>query len=268
MNPYSFILDDLEWSFSKLQCYNRCPYNFYLEYIKRIPKVENGFAQYGSFCHDLLERYANGELMEFELLQKYKDDFHIYVTEHFPYNKYSDIRDTYYDGGYTYFESFEGFNDLKILEVESKTNFNIGKYRFVGIIDLVTKNDDGTIDIIDHKSKDLKTPRKSRWESPEERVKTELYEYIRQLYIYSIPIIEKYKKHPKNLIFNCFRKQNWIKTPFDINDYEESKQWALDTIERIYSDEKMNERYEKSYFCENICSARHYCSFTSKYIGE
>lgn len=264
------MLDDKSWiwSFSRLSTFDRCPYNFYLDYIKKVDKSQNAFSQYGTFVHDILERYARDELLIFELLDEYKENFTANVTYDFPPNRYVDLAQTYFQGGYEYLSKFEGFGNYETLEVEKEVKFNIDKYPFIGYIDLVVKNKNGGIEIVDHKSKDLSKPRKSTWEDIEKRRKSELYEYLRQLYIYAIPLIEHENITPEYLNFNCFRKSKWIKIKFDIDDYEESKQWALDVINRIYADENMKEVYNKDFFCNFICGVGHYCPSSNKFLGE
>lgn len=268
MNPYSFIIDDFKnWSFSRLSSFSRCPYEFYLSYIKKVDQSQNAFAQYGTFIHKLLEEYAKNELLIFELLDKYKEEFALNVTCDFPPNKYVNLNKTYFDGGNEYFSKFEGFDEYEILDVEKEVKFKIDKYPFIGYIDLIVKNKDGDIKIIDHKSKDLSQPQKKRWADVEKRRNSELYEYLRQLYIYAIPLIEQEGIIPKYLCFNCFRKKKFLKIQFDMVDYEESKQWALNTINNIYADKDMKKTYDSYYFCNYICGVRHFCPKSDKFLG-
>ena len=44
---------------------------FKLQYIDKVPQEQNSFAEYGTHCHSLLERWAKGELMSFELADAY-----------------------------------------------------------------------------------------------------------------------------------------------------------------------------------------------------
>lgn len=261
------MIDEMRWSFSRLMTYNTCPYSFYLQYIKKVNQDQNGFSQYGTFVHELLERYAKDELMIFELLDEYNDKFTQNVTCDFPPNKYVDLAQSYYQCGYDYFANFNGFDNYKIIEVEKEVKFKIDKYPFIGYIDLLVENNKGEVEIIDHKSKDLSKPQKKKWEDVETRRNTEFYQYLRQLYIYSIPLVEQESIIPKYLNFNCFRKSRWIQIPFDMNDYNESKQWALDVINHIYADETMTNVYNKEFFCNFICGVSHYCPSSNKFLG-
>ena len=118
------MLDESQWiwSFSRLTTYDRCPYGFYLQYIKQLEQEENAFAQYGSFMHELLEKYAKDEILIFELLDEYKKKYNEKVTHDFPPNKYVILADTYYENGENYFSEFEGFNDYEMLEVEKEVH--------------------------------------------------------------------------------------------------------------------------------------------------
>lgn len=263
MHPYEFMLDDMKFSFSSLTTYERCPYNFYLNYILKKENMENGFSQYGTFCHSLLEQYAKGEIPVYSLLNTYKEKFDDEVILQFPYNRYVDLREKYYENGIEYFREFEGFDDYEILGVEKEVNFKIGKYNMTGIIDLVVRNKEGKIEILDHKSKDLKMPPKKKWQ--EDRYNTELYHYLRQLYIYSVAIFDEYGEYPSHLNFNCFRIRKWFRIPFEKPDYDESVEWVTKTIEKIYSDYVMADRYENKFFCNNICSSRRVCDYSDSY---
>lgn len=261
------MLDDMVFSFSRISTYNRCPHNFYLQYIKRVDQTQNAFAEYGTFCHELLEKYLSGKLMIFELLPEYEDKFTQNVLHDFPPNRYVDLAVTYFEGGQEYFSNFDGFPQYEVVEVERKVEFKIDKYPFIGYIDLIAKDGNGDIHIVDHKSKELKQPQKKRWADVEVRRSTEFYEYLRQLYIYCIPIIEQDKIIPKYLCFNCFRKSKFIKMPFDMDDYEESKQWALNIIKDMYADTTMDKKYDNKWFCNVLCGVKEFCPSSDRYLG-
>ena len=262
------MLDEMTWSFSRLTTYERCPYAFYLQYIKKINQTQNAFSEYGTFCHNLLEKYFNNKLMVFELLGEYEDKFTQYILHDFPPNRYVDLEESYFEQGKEYFSNFDGLPKFKALEVEKKVRFRIDKYEFVGYIDLVAEDKTGKLHVIDHKSKELSQPRKSNWEKVETRRKSELYKYIRQLYIYCIPIIEQEGRVPNYLHFNSFRKGKWVKIPFDKNDYEESKQWALNIIKSIYNDKDMRGIYGNDWFCNVLCGVKEFCPQSDKFLGE
>jgi hypothetical protein len=242
LSNHELILSDIKWSFSKLNLFETCRYAFYQQYILERKGVMNAFAQFGSCSHIVLEKYAKGQLEIFELLNEYKEIYDTIVTEKFPRNKYKDLNQSYYEAGYQYFQEFEGFGDNKILGVEKEVSFKIEDYRFGGYIDLVLEDKNSDIIVVDHKSKSKM--------SGEEKDK-----YLKQLYLYCIPLIEEYKKYPKYLKFNMIRYQDWITEEFNVDKLEETKNWAINIIETIFKEEKFLP-YSSKYFCSNICSFR------------
>jgi hypothetical protein len=239
----NFFVRDFNWSFSKLNCFDTCKYAFYLQYIEENKGIDNSFGQFGTHCHKILEKYANNELEIFELLPEYEMTYWETVTEKFPPNKYKDLGESYFNQGLEYFENFEGFDEYEILGVEEEVKFKIGEFNFTGFIDLVLRKD-GII-INDHKSKSKLS-------------KKEKEKYLKQLYLYSIPIKEKYGEYPKELWFNMIRFNEIIKEQFQMNKLEETKEWALNSINSILN-EKDWKPTNSDYFCRFICGVRELC---------
>ena len=78
-----FVMDTMTWSFSRLNSYYNCAYEWYLHYLE-CNKSENGFfGEYGSLIHKILEKYTNGELSLFELNQYYEDNFNDCILENY-----------------------------------------------------------------------------------------------------------------------------------------------------------------------------------------
>lgn len=271
MSNYSERLKNKRWSFSSVNSYENCPRGFYLNYIKSVKKVQNAFAEWGSFIHELLEHYYKGELEFFELSQVYKEEYDNHIKERFPPNKYVDLNESYKESGFGYLDNFEGLPDYyEVVAVEQEVNLVIEGYKFMGYIDLVIRDKtDGKFIVYDHKSK-------SKFKN-----KKELSEYARQLYLYSIYIYETYGEYPKALTFNMFRAGEENSIVFDLNDYELAKQWFVSTIEKILTDEKFLDKiaiqYKKTgkklkdykredFFCGNLCSTRCSCLRSKDYV--
>ena len=77
----SFIIDAMTWSFSRLNSFDNCPYEWRLNYIDNEKRKDNFFAQFGSLCHGILEDYAKNKLSLFEVSDAYEDRFPKMVTE-------------------------------------------------------------------------------------------------------------------------------------------------------------------------------------------
>lgn len=220
---------------------------FKLQYIDRAYRDDNAFAQYGTWCHKILERYAKGQLPLIAMAEAYENGYDTAVTKPWPpFPK--GMPEKYYEQGLNYFESFDGFGEqYEILSVEEKFELDIGGYPFIGLADLVLKDKDtGEITVVDHKSKSSSTMDK------------DLPTYRRQLYIYAAYVKKKYGVFPKYLKFNLFRENEWVTEEFSQEAFDETMRWVVDTIESILfeADWKVS---CSSYFCRFVCSVFNDC---------
>lgn len=264
MQDYKELLDGMTWSFSRVTSFSHCPKMFKLTYIDRKDKLPNSFADYGTFLHELLESYYLGETDLWDLLPRYKNEFANSVTSEFPPNKYVNLQQSYFDAGLKYLESFEDpWNDCEVLGVEQQVLTEVGGYKFVGYIDLVLRDPQGRIIIVDHKSR-------AKFKNAQER-----REYLHQLYLYSIHIKETYGEYPYKLVFNVFRFGVLDETLFDEKELEVTKEWFVSEIQKIYNDnnfkdaialrykaqgKKLKEFKKDDFFCNHICSVRRSCN--------
>ena len=272
MSEIGFILDDMKWSYSRIRLFFECPYAYYLQYVLCKPASENAFGEYGNFIHKILEKYYKGELTLFELVDYYTENYGEAVRHAFPPNSYVDLNTKYFEEGLKYFDSFEGF-DEEILGVEVQYDFKLGKYDFTGIIDVESKSGDLYI-INDHKSKSrLHKTRLTSKDNPQDWIRLVDGRFIprdlvRQLYIYSIPFNERYGRYPDLLRFNMFRINDWYTVEFNMDDFEEAKEWATKTIEDIYNTtEFICSKPSNDFFCNYICSMGTYCKNSNRYLG-
>ena len=58
-----FLLDAMDWSYSRVSSFDQCPHMFNLTYLQCKDRVENAFAQWGSLGHSLLERYFRQQFL-------------------------------------------------------------------------------------------------------------------------------------------------------------------------------------------------------------
>jgi hypothetical protein len=251
----SLIISDFTWSFSRLNCYYTCPYSAKLQYVDCIKGEDNFFGQFGTFSHKLLERYFKGELSLFELTDEYENTYFDVIICPPPRHKTADIGQNYFDEGYEYFSNFEGFADYEIISVEEKIKFEINGYKFITIPDLIVRNLNKRIEIVDHKSEDLKEPKREFT-----KVSEKFEEKIRQLYLNSYAVHLRYGEYPEFLNFNIFRKGRWIKHPFNMDEYNDTIKWAMDTIDKYKKETKWSPKSEY-YYCSHICNFRNMCDF-------
>ena len=248
-----FLLDTMTWSFSRLNSFYNCPHEWYERYVM-CQKGENGiFGEFGGCCHKVLEKYEKGEISLFEISQEYEKLFSEMVVHDAPPNKYTDIKQSYFDKGLDYFDNIDlDLENYEILGVEKEVKFQIANKDFIGYIDLLLKEKStGKIIILDHKSasiKFLKNGNISKSDKPHVR------EFIRQLCLYAKPVLEEYG-HVDGLWWNLFKDKNWLKLPFNKEDYDEAIKWAEDTIKLIENETEFLCNPD-AYYCWNLCSQR------------
>lgn len=238
------IIDDMDWSFSRLNSFYSCKKIWYLTYIMKRNERTNFFSEYGTFIHNILEKYNKNQLEIFELLQYFEKFYLDEVKTIAPPNKFRDLNDLYYSQAIDFFSEFNGYND-ETIGAELKFSFikNIlGKNRkFIGVIDRLSKDENGYV-ITDYKSK-------AKFSSKKEQKK-----YARQLYMYSYAVKEMFGEFPYLLKFEHFRKNTVTKIFFNTEDFNETFFWIENTIDLIYNENLFSET-ENEFFCGNLCGA-------------
>ena len=279
MNDYDedqFIIGTMEYSFSRLHSFYNCQREWHQVYIDCESKESSAMAQFGSLVHKILEMYAKGELEIFELSQYYEEHFAENVTYDFPRNQYVDLREKYYSQGLDYFDNIDlDLERYEVLGVERKEEFKIGDYDCIGFIDLLLRDKEtGEIIILDHKSASIGILKSGKIAKKD---REHFENFKKQLYLYSIPIIEQYG-HVDKLKWNLFRDQKYIEIPWDKKEYEESIEWAKDTITAIENEKEwgINPELEKAmadgkyppFYCMNLCSQRWTCPVKLQYLED
>lgn len=242
------------YSYSKIRSFYCCPYYFFKNYFDKpedfVPEG-HGTSDFGNYVHMILEKYAKGELAEYELYQYYVDNYGKYVRSSFvtqitdDFSK--DLWYVYYEGGKKYFAEFTGFGDLEILESEYEFYEEIeNSFILHGKVDLICRDKEGKLVIIDHKSK-------SRFKN-----KAEKKEYSKQLYLYSHAVHSKYKEFPSTIGFNMFRTNQSIKFKFDYQEYNQTMDWLVRSVNEIENCVEFP-AYPGTFYCNNFCTFRAIC---------
>lgn len=251
---YRPLIEDMTWSYSRIKCFDDCPYRFFLTYICGIEERPMFYASYGSFMHRLLERYYKGELTPEEMRLKYLLDFRNSVAGERP--KESTVYN-YINQGAAYLADFKPIK-CRPVAIEKKLDFTVRGEKFTGFSDLVGVCDDtDELWIVDHKSRDLK--QRSNRKKPTVS-DAELDQYLRQLYLYAVPVREMFGKYPDMLVFNCFRTNTVISEPFSEPAFNAALDWAKNKIEEIKNTEDFHP-YIDYFQCRYICGVGHECCF-------
>lgn len=252
-------IDNMVWSFSRLQAFNSCRYAWYLQYLEEQESMENAYAQFGTLCHKTIEKFLKGELDMFSAGQYYKDHYTEEVTCDFPNNKYVDLNEKMYMQGQEYFDNIMfDFDKYEVLGVEKELLFNLGAYKFKGYADAVFRDKEtGEVILCDQKTTSFKYLKNGDVSSTN---KEHFHEFVLQEYLYCQPLIEEYGKVDW-LTWNMIRDKKIIKIPFSQQNYLEAQAWAINTITEIENELLWLPDTTQSYRCSVICNHRDKCMY-------
>ena len=252
---YRPLIEDMVFSYSRLECFEACPYRWFLKYITGCEEEPRFYSSYGSLMHSLLQRYYIGFLKARDLPEAFLEEFSDQVRGERPSDS---IVQKYISSGLSYLRGFQPlpFNPIA---VEAKLDFEVCGVPFTGIIDFLGEKD-GNVYIVDHKSRDLK-PRSKRKKPTQNDM--ELDEMLRQLYIYAEGVRRVFGKYPAALCFNCFRNGTLIEEPFDVEACQKALSWASNLIETI-KDEEDFAPYIDFFPCRWLCGVSSQCVYNGR----
>ena len=261
MNNYKKILDKIAYSPSSLNQYDECPYAFFMNKIQMIKGDGNAYAEIGSFGHQLCENYlkdkATLEEVLIDCIENFDDHVTYEITESSKEKKYMALCE-FLSG----FDKEEFDKTYEILAVEKRFHWKIGKHKMVGVADLILRRkSDNKIILVDHKSSDHFLKKNGEVLKSKEDV---YRKYVRQMYIYADAMkhSEDFGFFPDYIVWNHFLDEGRLTVvPFDKDVYDESIQWVLDTIKKIYKDTEFLPHM--SYvMCNQLCNYRDgYCEY-------
>lgn len=259
---YAPLFDGMSWSYSRITAFEDCPYKFYLKYIcyPNVKEAPRFYASYGSFVHDILEKYFLGKIKHEDMQMAFLTGFEGAVKGYRPKQK---TVNSYIADGSSFFSSFSGF-PYKTIAVEDVFNFEVNDTRFNGRLDYIGENTDGDLVIVDHKSRNLKERSKRKKPTLNDM---EIDKMLRQLYLYSYGVERATGKLPKKLCFNCFRCKIFIEEDFDGGAYKDTMNWAIKTIDDI---KKTTDFYPNVdyFYCNNICGVEYDCLYAQSEFGK
>lgn len=235
--------------------FKKCKYKFYLIYIEKVDKRQKFYAAYGKFIHSILEKYFRREFTEQECLDYYIENFEYEVVE----DVKESTREKLFMAGIDYFSQLEWtYSDYEVLGVEKKVHFKIGKYKFIGFIDVLLRHKiTGEITVLDHKTGEFPLGKKGFVL----KNKIEDYEnYKRQMYLYSLAVFNEYGVYPTNLKWNYTRSCQELILPFLLDEYEATQNFILDIISEIIKEKKFDA--EPNYVnCKMLCDVEDECEY-------
>ena len=260
------IKPDHRYSYSQLSSFSECPFGYYLKQIEEKEELPNAFAQQGKLIHDLLNRWAKGELTKEQLPIVYDQTYSQAVQASFPRMlSAKGYTEKTRQLGLDYFKNFQGFPGFSIVSSEEEFDMPFkltdGTTRpFLAYVDLILRNDfTNGLYVVDHKSKSWATFRKER---------DSMY---KQQYLYSYFVHEKYGEWPEVLMFSLFKENGKTdEREFSMDEYNKTLEWATKAIHTIESYDildwmeckKQKTVGKPDMFCEYICGTRQYCPYS------
>lgn len=126
----------MQYSHSRVESFKGCPYKYKLRYQDRLKTIPNQDANNALICGNTIHTGAEKDLLE--ALEFYKSNYYVLTDLHI--NEIIKFE-------YLIPKIKDLLTDINIYAQE----YLINTKRFKGIVDLITKNDDGTVDVFDFK---------------------------------------------------------------------------------------------------------------------
>lgn len=256
MSVYKNLLDGMVWSYSRLTAYEHCPFSWYRRYIEGEAGEGSFYADNGKAMHEVFDALIKGKV-------SFEDAPSLYLEKYEAITAYvkQDIMDKTFDTCINYLCNIDEnvLDDYEVVGSEIKLDFLVHDYHFTGFVDLLLRDKDGNLIIVDHKSSDHFLKKNGE---PYAKTKEQFENYTKQMGLYCKGINQMYGEMPTKIVFHHF-KNDGILTVIPVNErlIEEAVAWCLGVIEKIYKDETF-EAKPKTGFCYRLCDYRKDCEYT------
>lgn len=205
----------MRYSHSRVECHNNCPYQYKLRYVDHIKTISVPEPNNALICGNTIHKGAETDLK---------------TAIEFYYSNYPIINDNHINEVIKFECLIPKIHEILANVNVYKKEFRINTNRFIGIVDLITKNNDGSVDVFDYKYS-------NNYEHYAESPQLHLYKYfleqigfkVRKLGFIFIPKISIRQKQEENLY--QFRKRL----------QEELRNSEIKIIEIQYNAEKVAE---------------------------
>ncbi len=251
-------LKDFYFSYSSVNAFETCPYQFKLVYIDKQNRIGNFFSDYGSFVHEVIKKYFSDELEIYELYDYYQDNFADNVKI-LPPDFMLSVLDNYYDAGLKFFRNFD-FNKDKYESI-SLEKFIRGNDCGINVIikpDLILRNKKtGEITIIDFKTSEIKSKNGKIDEKKLKGYKDQLNLYIQYIYFFKDIEIKKAR-----LLF--IRSNTSVEWEFDPYEAVDVLFWFVETAKKIQKETRWEYNNNNKFMCSVLCNVRNICQYNPK----
>lgn len=248
------IIGKMKFSYSSVSSFNTCKYGFYLTYIDNEERESNFFAEYGSFCHEILEKYWKRELKQDDLQYYYIENYYKNVVTQPPVFPRG-MALNFYNSGLEFFTNIDmNIDDYDVLLLEDKIISEIGGVNLIVKPDLVVRNKkSGKVYLLDYKTS--KPMRKEKWD------KKKLAEYEKQLQLYAHFITEKTGIKIDKILLLFIRLGKTHTFAISQEKTQEVLDWFVNTVQAIKIENDFIADPSSKFFCSQLCSVRSACPF-------
>lgn len=208
----------MEISFTQFRIYRECPYKYKLKFLDRAPIPLNPSSSLGSSLHRALERFHRGGGGEREdLMRAYEDGF---LAMGYPDAR---TREEWREKGRKILERYwrgEQERRSEVLGAEREFLWPLGRHEARGMVDRVDRRPDGSIEVIDYKTR-------LEGEAPEDPAKS------LQLRFYALGVKESLAWEPAWLTIHYLAEGRRVSAAYDPAGEEELKGWILEAADAI-----------------------------------
>lgn len=243
------------WSYSRLTAYEHCPYSWYRRYIECETGEGSFYADNGKAMHEVFDALVKGDVSLEDAPSLYLEKYDAITTE-----VKQDIMDKTFDVCINYLcnISDDVLDEYEVVGSEIKLDFLVYGFNFTGFVDLLLRDANGDLIVVDHKSSD---PFLKKNGEPYAKTKEQFENYVRQLGLYCYGISQVYGKAPTKIVFHHFKNDGKL-TVIPVNEklIKDAVKWCVSVIEKIYNDESF-EAKPKTGFCYRLCDYRKDCEY-------
>jgi phage nucleotide-binding protein len=130
------MVTKMQYSHSKVECHISCPFKYKLRYVDKLKTIPDYSADNALICGNAIHMGAEKDL-------KSALDFY--------YSNYPIINDRHVEEVIKFEYLIPKIHQLLADINVYRKEFKISTPRFIGIVDLITKNEDGSVDVFDYK---------------------------------------------------------------------------------------------------------------------
>ena len=256
MSVYKDLLDGMVWSYSRLTSYEHCPYSWYRRYVEEEVGESSFYADNGKAMHEVFDALIKGNVSFEDAPSLYLEKYDAITS-----SVKQEIMDKTFDACINYLCNISEnvLDDYEIVGSEIELDFSVCAYRFTGFVDLLLRDANGNLIIVDHKSSD---PFLKQNGEPYAKSKEQFNNYVRQLSLYCYGIEQMYGEKPVKIVFHHFKNDGKLTVlPVDDELIDSAITWCLDVIKKIYDDEAFDPK-TKTGFCYRLCDYRRNCDYT------